>query len=387
MRYVARPWTTAPNWALFHNRSLVTRRLVVFGLSISSSWGNGHATTYRGLLKALSARGWETTFFERDTEWYRNNRDLAEPSFCDLRLFENWASTRPDAASAVGGADVVIVGSYTAHAQEIIDWLAGQGRPVLFYDIDTPITLTAFRQKGETEYLRSDQVRLFEVYLSFTGGSALWELEHSWGAKRAEALYCAVDPSFHQAKRVDPNFECLLGYMGTYAPDRQAKLNDLLISPARRLSDRRFVIAGALYPDMELPRNVELLQHIYPADHAAFYSSNWATLNLTRDAMVRYGWSPSVRLFEAAACGACILSDAWPGLNELFEPGEELLLVRDDREVLSILSQLTPERRGRIGEMARERVLREHTYEFRATQVDATLSTVLRGASAAEHEC
>jgi spore maturation protein CgeB len=359
----------------------VTRRLVIFGLSISSSWGNGHATTYRGLLKALSTKGWETTFFERDTEWYRNNRDLADPSFCNLRLFEDWASARADAASAVRDADAVMVGSYAGHAEEIVDWLAGQARPLLFYDIDTPVTLTAFRQSGQAEYLRSDQVRLFDVYFSFTGGAALRELEQSWGAKRAEALYCGVDPSFHQPQPVDPNFECLLGYMGTYAPDRQLKLNDLLISPARQLGDSRFIVAGALYPDMDLPPNVELLQHVYPANHAAFYSSNWATLNLTREAMVRYGWSPSVRLFEAAACGACILSDTWPGLNELFEPGKELLHVRDDREVLSILSHLTPERRARIGQMARKRVLREHTYEARAAQVDATLSGVLHGAT------
>jgi spore maturation protein CgeB len=359
----------------------MTRRIVVFGLSISSSWGNGHATTYRGLLAALAARGWETTFFERDTEWYSNNRDLAAPSFCDLRLYKDWTAACIDAAAAVRAADAIMVGSYAGQAQEIVDWLAGHKRPLVFYDIDTPITLTAFQQNGEAEYIRSDQVPLFDVYFSFTGGGALRELEHVWGAKRAEALYCGVDPSIHRPTPVDPNFRCLLGYMGTYAVDRQAKLEELLIGPARGLGDEHFIIAGALYPGLELPANVKQMQHIYPSDHAAFYSSNWATLNLTRDAMVQYGWCPSVRLFEAAACGACIMTDTWPGLDQFFEPDKELLLVRSGQDIGQHFSSLTPERRLGIGQSARERVLREHTYDARAAQMETTLLQVLRGTS------
>ena len=354
-------------------------KLVVFGLSVSSSWGNGHATTYRGLLGALAARGWEITFFERDVEWYRSNRDLPRPSFCELRLYDEWPEAREQAEEAVAGADLVLVGSYAGGATEIVDWLARQDRPLFFYDIDTPITLTALRQDGAAEYLRADQVPRFAVYFSFTGGPALRELEEVWGARRAEALYCGVDGSVHRPTPVDPRFACALGYMGTYAADRQSKLEALLIEPARVRPAERFIIAGPQYPPMTLPPNVEYLPHVYPRDHAAFYASNRATLNLTRAAMVRYGWSPSVRLFEAAACGACIVSDRWPGLDELFEPGAEILLAETTDEVLHHLEVLDPTRRAAIGRAARRRVLAEHTYEQRADQFEAAYRRLIGG--------
>lgn len=360
------------------------RSLVVFGLSLSSSWGNGHATTYRGLLRALARRGWQTTFFERDAEWYRANRDLSDPEFCDLRLYGDWPETRPQAAAAVQAADAVLVGSYAGDAQEIIDWLVrrrGQ-RPLFFYDLDTPITLAALNAQGEAEYLRADQVPEFDAYLSFTGGRALRELTERWGARRAEALYCAVDPDLHRPRPADPRFECRLGYMGTYAADRQPKLRELISATARALPGERFLVAGPQYPPDEVrqfPANVQHIAHVAPDDHAAFYCSNWATLNLTRDAMVSYGWSPSVRLFEAAACGACILSDRWPGLEDLLEPGREVLLVADHHEVRRELDLLTPARRSAIGAAARQRVLESHTFERRAEQFEQVVNGILAG--------
>jgi spore maturation protein CgeB len=354
-------------------------KLVVFGLSISSSWGNGHATTYRGLLGALAGQGWEITFFEREEEWYRSNRDLPQPTFCDLQLYDAWASVRPAAEAAIRAADLVLVGSYTSQGQEIVDWLATQDRPLFFYDIDTPITLTALQHNRQLEYLRADQVPRFAVYFSFTGGPALSELEQSWGAPRAEALYCGVDPTVHAPAAVEPRFRCLLGYMGTYAADRQLKLQELLIETAELRTADRFVIAGSQYPPLRLPPNVEHLVHLYPREHAAFYCSNWVTLNLTREAMVRYGWAPSVRLFEAAACGACIISDRWPGLETLLEPNREVLLAGSRADVLGHLTSLTPERRTSIGQAARERVLREHTYERRAAQVERAYQDVVAG--------
>lgn len=361
--------------------------LVAFGLSLSSSWGNGHATTYRGLLRALARRGWQTTFFERDTEWYRGNRDLSDPEFCDLRLYQDWSNTRAQAAAAVQAADVVLVGSYAGDAQEIIDWLlrGTRGRPMLFYDIDTPITLAALNTRGEAAYLRADQVPEFDTYFSFTGGPALRELTERWGARHAEALYCAVDPDLHRPKPADARFECRLGYMGTYAADRQPKLRELLAATAIALPGDRFLVAGPQYPEeelRELPRNVEHIAHVAPGDHPAFYCSNWATLNLTRDAMVRYGWSPSVRLFEAAACGACIVSDRWPGLDELLEPGREVLLVADRQEVRRELEWLTPERRSAIGAAARARVLASHTFERRAEQFEQVVNGIRAGTAA-----
>jgi spore maturation protein CgeB len=361
------------------------KRLVVFGLSISSAWGNGHASTYRGLLAALAARGWQTTFFERDVPWYRANCDLAHPDCCDLRYYDAWDTAAQTAANeAIRQADAVLVGSYAGHAIAILDWLAARWRgerPLFFYDIDTPITLTALQAHGAAEYLRADQVPLFQAYFSFTGGPALEELERTWGAAHAEALYCGVDPAVYHPVSADPRFECLLGYMGTYAADRQPKLAALLLEPARALPSERFLVAGPQYPSMDLAANVRHLEHVSPADHAAFYASGRATLNLTRDAMVRYGWSPSVRLFEAAACGACIVSDRWPGLADLLIPDQEILLVDDTASALAALQtlQADPARADRIGLAARQRILAEHTYDRRA----ATFEQVVLAATLA----
>lgn len=361
----------------------MTRRLVIFGLSLSSSWGNGHAPTFRGLVRALAARGWEVTFFERDVEWYASNRDLAHPDFCHLRLYDDWPAARAEAAHAVRAADAVLVGSLVEGGADIIDWLCTTGRPLTFYDIDTPITLVGLGRDGRTPYLRADQVPWFEVYFSFAGGPALVELERTWGARRARALYCAADSLVYRPVEPDPRFACALSYMGTYAADRQPAVEDLLIGPARARPDKRFILAGPQYPEMNLPPNLDHDPHVYPRDHAALYCSSEATLNLTRQAMRTYGWAPSTRLFEAAACGACIMSDTWPGLETLLAPGSEILLADTCADVLAHLDALTPDRRRAIGEAARTRVLREHTYDARAAEVERVLDEALVSASMA----
>jgi spore maturation protein CgeB len=346
---------------------------VVFGLSISSAWGNGHAPTFRGLLRALAARGWRITFFERDVEWYRSNRDLPDPAYCNLRLYDDW----PDASAAVRAADAVLVGSLVSQGAEIVDWLADQDRPLFFYDIDTPVTLVALNRDRETTYLRASQVPLFETYFSFAGGPALRELEQIWGARHAEALYCGVDTYVYRPVAPESRFECLLSYMGTYAADRQPAVVEMLFAPARARPGDRFFLAGAQYPPMDLPGNVSHEVHVYPRDHAALYCSSQATLSLTRAAMRKYGWAPSTRLFEAAACGACIISDTWPGLDQLFAPDAEVLLAENCSDVLRHLAELSRERRAAIGTAARERVLRDHTYERRAEQVEAALERAI----------
>jgi spore maturation protein CgeB len=356
----------------------MTRRLVVFGLSLSSSWGNGHAIPFRGLCRELAARGWRITFFERDVEWYRSNRDLTMPDYCDLVFYDGW----PPADGAVRAADAVLVGSYVPDAPSIIDWLAGARRPLFFYDIDTPITLTSLQQSGQAAYLRADQVALFEVYFSFTGGPALRELEDRWHARRAETLYCAVDARLYYPAVADARFASSLGYMGTYAADRQSRLESMFIDTARARPNERFLLAGSQYPPMDLPRNVRHEIHLYPRDHAAFYSSTTATLNLTRNAMRRYGWSPASRLFEAAACGACIISDTWPGLDRVLEADHEVLLADSPADVAAHLDALSPHRREAIGRAARERVLREHTFANRAEQVDTAISRSLSAVGA-----
>jgi spore maturation protein CgeB len=349
-------------------------KLVVFGLSISSSWGNGHATTYRALLRAFAARGHEVVFYEWDAPWYSGeHRDLPDPGYCRLVLYPNWDAVAADAIAEAREADAVIVGSYVNEGPRVIDALAGAGvDPLFFYDIDTPVTVAALRAGG-AEYLRADQVPLFTRYLSFTGGPFLHEvLEGELGAREARPLYCSVDEARYRPARSDAELACDLAYMGTYAADRQPVLDRFLVDVARRLPERRFVVAGPQYPEeLRWPANVRHIHHLGPARHPAFYSSAAWQLNATRADMVAAGWSPSVRLFEAAACGAAMISDRWPGIEAFFTPGREILLPESTDEVASIVAHTHDDDRRAIGLAARERILAAHTAEHRAAELEA----------------
>jgi len=351
-------------------------KLVVFGLSISSSWGNGHATTYRALLRAFAERGHEVSFYEWDAPWYRgSNRDLPEPDFCQLVLYREWDAVAARAVAEAREADATIVGSYVHRGPEVIDALAAAGvEPLFFYDIDTPVTVAALRSGG-AEYLRRDQVPLFTGYLSFTGGPFLREvLQGELGAREAVPLYCAVDVKRYRPVAAEPEFRVELAYMGTYAPDRQPVVERFLLEPAQRLPDHRFLVAGPQYPSaIRWPANVRRLSHLAPARHPAFYSTAAWQLNATRADMVAAGWSPSVRLFEAAACGAAMISDRWSGIEHFFTPGEEILLPESTEAVLEILTTTHPDDRAALGRAARERILAEHTAQHRAAQLDALL--------------
>jgi spore maturation protein CgeB len=244
--------------------------------------------------------------------------------------------------------------------------------PVGFYDIDTPITIDKLRA-GDTEYLAPELVERFAVYLSFTAGPALEILADEFGARRPEAFYCFVDADAYT--RVDAPARWALNYLGTYSAGRQPALERLLLAPARELPDRSFAVAGPMYPsDTEWPANVERIEHLPPAEHPSFYSAAWYTLNLTRPEMRALGYSPSVRLFEAGACGAAIISDPWPGLDTVFVPDEEILIADSAAEIVDILARSTPESRAGLGAAARRRVLAEHTADQRAEQLHALVS-------------
>jgi spore maturation protein CgeB len=351
-------------------------KIVVFGLSLSSSWGNGHATTYRSLLRAFAARGHSITFFEWDAPWYRGeHRDLPEPEFARLVLYDGWDRMRGDAIGEARDADVTIVGSYVNQGILVIDDLIAAGvGPLVFYDIDTPVTVAALR-RGDAAYLRANQVPLFDRYLSFTGGPFLRNVvEGELGARAADPLYCCVDTARYYPLANDPEFAADLAYMGTYAPDRQPVVERFVVDVARRLPGRRFLVAGPQYPnDLRWPDNVRLIPHVPPARHAAFYSSARWQLNATRADMVAAGWSPSVRLFEAGATGAAIISDYWPGIDELFAPGRELLLPSATEEVVEIIATVPDAERMAIGGALRARVLAEHSAARRAAELEAYL--------------
>lgn len=352
--------------------------LVFLGLSLSSSWGNGHATTYRALLKGLAARGHQVTFLEREQPWYAANRDLVRPSYCDLLFYDDLSSLQQEQSDRIAEADAVILGSYLPDGVAVGEWVLDQAQGLVgFYDIDTPITLARL-DRGDREYLAPELVPRLDFYLSFTGGPLLERLAGNHGARLPVAFYCMVDEDLYRPTGDQTHWD--LGYLGTYAEDRQPAVERLLIEPARRLPGKRFVVAGPQYPStIEWPANVERIEHLPPAEHARFYSSCRFTLNVTRQEMVKAGWSPSVRLFEAAACGSAILSDPWPGLDEIFPPDEALLTVADSQSVVDALSAREGDRANRLARRARQRVLAEHTGERRAAQ----LEEVLKQASAA----
>lgn len=347
--------------------------IVILGLSLSSSWGNGHATTFRALIRGLHAEGYRVLFLERDMPWYAGNRDLPDPDFCTLEYYHGVDDLLARFTEPLKAAEAVIVGSYVPDGVAVIDALACLRLPQLcFYDIDTPVTLAKLG-RGDEEYLARRQIALFDTYFSFSGGPVLTRLQREFGARSAQALYCSVDTS-----RYGPTGEAHvwdLGYLGTYSLDRQPTLERLLIEPARRLPQLRFVVAGPQYPDtINWPSNVERIEHLPPAQHRSFFNRQRFTLNVTRADMIAAGWSPSVRLFEAAACGTPVISDVWEGLETLFPPGEAIVLARDTQDVIMALQNTTGAQRDALAAAARWRVLARHTSTARAAELITMLA-------------
>jgi spore maturation protein CgeB len=343
-------------------------KLVVLGLSLGSSWGNGHATTFRALLSAFAERGHEVLFLEREVPWYAGaHRDLADPDWCrleyypDLEALEGWRVE-------VADADAVMVGSYVPEGVAVGQWVQRVARgTTAFYDIDTPVTLAKLA-RGDHEYLSPDVIPGYDVYLSFTGGPTLERLEREFGSPAARALYCSVDPARYQPLDVAKRWD--LTYLGTYSDDRQPTLTRLLLDVARACPERSFAVAGPQYPaEIDWPANVERIEHLPPAEHAAFYSASRATLNVTRADMIAAGWSPSVRLFEAAACGTPIVSDRWDGIDDVLTPGQEIVLADSTADVIAALDGDL----AAIGVAARARVLGGHTAAHRAAELEQHL--------------
>ena len=346
-------------------------KLTIFGLTISSSWGNGHATLWRGLLGALVRRGHRVLFFERDVPYYASTRDLTELPGGELRLYRSWDDVWPEAERALADSDAALVTSYCPDGKAAGALLAGSGVPRrVFYDMDTPVTLAMVEAGEVPPWLGASGLADYDLVLSFTGGIALDKLRERLGAVRVAPLYGSVDPSVHRRTAQADHYHSHLSYLGTYAEDRQAALQELLIEPARRLPDRRFLIGGAQYPE-QFPwtPNIFFVRHLPPVEHPAFFSSSRMTLNITRRAMAEMGWCPSGRLFEAAACGTPILSDWWEGLDAFFTPSDEILVARSADDAIGALS-LGDGELERIAAGARERVLAEHTADRRAAEFE-----------------
>jgi spore maturation protein CgeB len=349
-------------------------KIVIFGLTISSSWGNGHATLWRGLCQALARRGHRVVFFEKDVPYYAANRDLLELPGGDLILYEDWDGIRLQAEAELTNADVAMLTSYCPDGIAAGDLLLTVARGTrVFYDLDTPVTFSRLDAGEPISYIGPHGLSDFDLVLSYTGGQALGKLQAELGARRVAPLYGHVDPDVHRPVSSINRYVSDLSYLGTYAADRQEALQRLFIDPAGFRQNQRFLIGGAQYPDaFPWQPNIHFVRHLPPPEHPAFYSSSRLTLNITRQAMAGMGWCPSGRLFEAAACGVPILSDFWEGLDSFFEPGREILIARDTQDVVTALD-LTDAELNRIARAGRERVLGEHTSAHRAKQLEILL--------------
>lgn len=351
-------------------------RFCIFGRTVTSSWGNGHATLWRGLIRALVRDGHQVVFFERDVPYYARHRDLRELPGCEIVLYPDWSSVEAKARRELERSDVGMVTSYCADGVAATERVLSSGVPLrAFYDLDTPVTLDRLARGLPVPYLSEEGLGGFDLVLSYTGGPALHALREQLGARRVAALYGSVDPEAHHPVEPVDDFRCDFSYLGTFAPDRQQALEHLFLQPARVRSDRRFIIAGPQYPaDFRWSDNLWYREHVPPAEHPAFFSSSRLTLNVTREAVAQMGWCPSVRMLEAMACGAAVVTDDWPCLEHFFTPGEDVLVADDGVDVIGALS-LTDVELERIRAAARERVLSQHTSQHRARELVAMLQS------------
>jgi spore maturation protein CgeB len=345
-------------------------KIVIFGLTISSSWGNGHATLWRGLCKALIGMGHDVVFYERDMPYYAGMRDLKELVGGRLELYGNWDDVRARAALDVAEADVGIITSYCPDSVAAGQILLAQRRTLrVFYDLDTPVTLARLTAGEEVSYINVSAFSEFDLVLSYTGGRALDEFQSRLGATHIAPLYGHVDPDVHRPTAPLPHYGADLSYIGTYSQDRQHTLECLLVAPARSCPERRFLIAGAQYPqDFPWSSNMYFVRHLPPSEHPAFFCSSRLTLNVTRRAMAEMGWCPSGRLFEAAACGAPLVTDSWEGLDAFFESEAEVIVAKDANNVIAALQQDDAELQA-MARRARERTLDQHSSARRAAEL------------------
>ena len=342
--------------------------IAVFGLTVSSSWGNGHAKQWRALGRALAKHNVRLVFFERHQPHFADARDGVSFPGIDLVVYDDWSVVERTARAAVLGADAAIVTSLCPDGPEAADLVRGRSRFAIFYDLDTPVTLGS--PDGEpAAYLPRDGMIGFDLVLSSTGGPALDALARRFGADPVWPLYGCVDPEAFTAEPTARRPEVALSYLGTYAQDRQWLLSSLFVEAARRMPERSFLIGGAQYPsDFPWTRNTMFVRHVEPAQHRRFYGAAPLTLNVTRASMARMGYCPSGRLFEAAACETAVISDVWEGIETFFAPGEEILLAQSVDDIIGAI-ELGPTTLARIGARARERVLAEHSADHRASEL------------------
>ena len=346
-------------------------RIAVFGSSLVSSYWNGAATYYRGLGRALHERGHRVTFLEPDAYERQAHRDIADPEWAEVVVYapEEW-----EAAVARGaGHDVVVKPSGVGvNDPELEEAVLALGAPAtIFWDVDAPATLE--RMESDPDDTLRAIVPRYDVILTYGGGEPVQRRYRALGARECEPIYNAVDPASHFPVAADERFRCDLGFLANRLPDREERVRAFFLDAARRAPASSFLLGGSGWNQAELPANVRHAGHVPTADHNAFNCSALAVLNVARQSMADNGWSPATRVFEAAGAGACLISDAWEGIEDFLEPGAEILVARNGEEVAELVSRLTPERARAIGAAARRRVLADHTYAARAVAVERIL--------------
>ena len=350
-------------------------RVSFYGSSLVSCYWNGAATYYRGLLRALAERGHEITFFEPDAFGRQEHRDISDPDWCRIVV---WPATGEGMARALQeghGADLIVkasgVGVFDTELEAAVLTLRRRDNLVAFWDVDAPATLD--RLEGDSADPFAALILLYDIVFTYGGGEPVVRAYRRLGARGCEPVYNALDPATHFPVEPDPRFAAELGFLGNRLPDREARVVEFFFGAAQALPQARFLLGGAGWDQVLLPSNVRYVGHVGTADHNAFNASVRAVLNINRASMAAYGFSPPTRVFEAAGAGACLITDDWEGIEQFLEPGDEILVAKDGREVASLLVGLGSERAREIGSAAKARVLADHTYAQRAIQVEGVL--------------
>jgi spore maturation protein CgeB len=350
--------------------------IAFFGSSLVSAYWNGAATYYRGIIRALFGLGYNVTFYEPDAYDRQRHRDIDDPA---------WASVVVYAAHEAAGetgvrqalqharrADVIVktsgVGAFDALLDEAILEAKAPHAQTIFWDVDAPATLERLAANPDDPFRAL--VPRYDLVLTYGGGDPVVQAYEAAGARRCIPVYNALDPTTHYGVPPDPRFEADLGFLGNRLPDREARVEQFFLAAARRAPDSSFLLGGNGWDNKVLPPNVTAVGHVYTRDHNAFNCTPRAVLNISRDSMARFGFSPATRVFEAAGAGACLITDAWEGIEMFLEPGREVLVAGNGDEVADLLERLDPERASAIGRAARRRICAEHTYAHRAVQLD-----------------
>jgi spore maturation protein CgeB len=357
----------------------VPLEIAFFGSSLVSAYWNGAATYYRGIIEALHRRGHRTTFYEPDAFGRQEHRDLADPNWARVVVYPADEASALRAVEEASGADLIVKASGVGVFDELLERaVLSARRPgalAVFWDVDAPATLDRVTHDPADPF--GALIPEYDMVFTYGGGDPVVRAYERLGARTCVPIYNALDPESHRPAPPDPRFEGALGFIGNRLPDREARVEEFFLRAAESAPAERFVLGGSGWGDRALPDNVHYVGHVYTRDHNAFNSTPRAVLNVTRESMARYGFSPPTRVFEAAGAAACLITDAWEGIELFLEPGAEVLVAHDGLEVAGHLARLTDAEARAIGERARRRIMDQHTYARRAAQVESVLDGVV----------